>query len=75
MTTTQIEHKFKVGDRVEVALPCGWPAGVFPATISSYADYLGRPGYYVSWVYGRRREQWESEGGWKPEAVLSQSSR
>lgn len=38
-----------------------------PATIDSLAGYRGRPGYYISWQFSRRKESWESGGGWVQE--------
>lgn len=56
--------RFKPGDFVEAqnyAAP-GWR----PATVDRVEFYLGREGYYVTWVLPAETPMWVSRGGWMP---------
>lgn len=64
---THIQHKFAAGQVVEAFDRNGTRAWR-RAYIANLEPYIGRPGYYIRWDFGGRRvEQWESTGGWKPE--------
>jgi len=65
-----IEYKYKLDDRVSVDYRYGYPADQAVATITELKPYEGRPGYYMVWDYGRKRQEWESEGGWVSESIL-----
>jgi hypothetical protein len=67
---TAINYTYKVGDKIEARDPA---TGYWrPAIVESIASYVGRsgPGYYILWDFGRRREQWESAGGWANERSM-----
>lgn len=61
-----MKHMHNLGDRIEAQdiSSLRWRAGF----VMQFADYRGRPGYYVSWDLPRDTPSWISRGGWQPES-------
>lgn len=54
-----------IGTRVVVDPRCAWPASAgITAHVTEFSPYRGQGGYYISWDYGRPKEQYETGGGW-----------